>query len=148
MIATLILISQISGVTLAAILNTAWESIAVAAIIWLSAWIVRTFFQGGAFDAAAARVVTSVQQFALLRVPFAILFVVAGRLAIAISATTIMIRASLIAVAATAVGDLVLARALGIAGIPLAGALAHAIALASLVWLLYRREPRLFRALG
>jgi len=121
---------------------------AVAAIIWLSAWIVRTFFQGGAFDAAAARVVTSVQQFALLRVPFAILFVVAGRLAIAISATTIMIRASLIAVAATAVGDLVLARALGIAGIPLAGALAHAIALASLVWLLYRREPRLFRALG
>jgi len=34
MIATLILISQISGVTLAAILNTAWESIAVAAIIW------------------------------------------------------------------------------------------------------------------
>jgi peptidoglycan biosynthesis protein MviN/MurJ (putative lipid II flippase) len=59
-----------------------------------------------------------------------------------------MIRASLIAVAATAVGDLVLARAMGIAGIPLAGALANAIALASLVWLLYRREPRLFRALG
>jgi Na+-driven multidrug efflux pump len=49
-------------------------------------------------------------------------------------------------VAATGVGDLILSRTLGIAGIPLAGAFAHAIALASLVYFLYRREPRLFRA--
>jgi putative peptidoglycan lipid II flippase len=118
---------------------------AVAVIIWLSAAIVRTFYQGGAFDASATRVVTSVQQFALLQVPFAILFVVAGRLAVAVSATAVMIRASLITVAATAVGDLILARTMGIAGIPLAGALAHAIALTSLVSFLYRREPRLFR---
>jgi putative peptidoglycan lipid II flippase len=116
-----------------------------AAIIWLSAPIVRTFFEGGAFDASAARVVTSVQQFALLQVPFAILFVVAGRLAVAMSATAVMIRASLLTVAATVVGDLILARTMGIAGIPLAGALAHAIALASLIYFLYRREPRLFR---
>ena len=116
----------------------------VAAIISLSAPIVRTFFEGGAFDASAAKVVTSVQQYALLQVPFSILFVVAGRLAVAISATSIMIRASLITVAATAVGDIVLARMMGIAGIPLAGALAHAIALASLFYFLYRREPRLF----
>jgi putative peptidoglycan lipid II flippase len=118
---------------------------AVAAIIWLSAPLVRTFFEGGAFDSSATRVVTSVQQFALLQVPFAILFVVAGRLAVAISATAVMIRASLLTVAATAVGDVILARTMGIAGIPLAGALAHAIALASLVYLLYNREPRLFR---
>jgi putative peptidoglycan lipid II flippase len=118
---------------------------AVAAIIWLSAAIVRTFYQGGAFDASATHVVTSVQQFALLQVPFAILLVVAGRLAVAVSATTVMIRASLITVAATVVGDLVLARTMGLAGIPLAGAAAHAIALASLVYFLYRREPRLFR---
>ncbi len=116
-----------------------------AAMIWLSAPIVRTFFEGGAFDASATRVVTGVQQFALLQVPFAILFVVAGRLAVALSATALMIRASLITLAATTVGDLVLARAMGIAGIPLAGALSHALALVSLVYLLYRREPRLFR---
>jgi Na+-driven multidrug efflux pump len=90
-------------------------------------------------------VVTRVQQFALLQMPFAILFVIAGRLAVAISATAVMIRASLLTVAATAVGDLILSRTMGIAGIPLAGALAHAIALASLVYFLYRREPRLFR---
>jgi len=118
--------------------------LAAAAIIWLSGPIVRTFYQGGAFDASAARVVTRVQQFALLQVPFAILFVVAGRLAVAISATAVMIRASLLTVAATALGDLTLARTMGIAGIPLAGALAHAITLASLVYFLYRREPRLF----
>jgi putative peptidoglycan lipid II flippase len=118
---------------------------AVAAIVWLSAPIVRTFYQGGAFDGSATHVVTSVQQFALLQVPFAILLVVAGRLAVAVSATAVMIRASLITVAATIVGDLVLARTMGIAGIPLAGAVAHAIALASLVYFLYRREPRLFR---
>jgi Na+-driven multidrug efflux pump len=56
-----------------------------------------------------------------------------------------MIRASLITLGATALGDLFFARVRGIAGIPLAGALAHAIALASLVYFLYRREPRLFR---
>jgi putative peptidoglycan lipid II flippase len=116
-----------------------------ALMIWLSSLIVRTFFEGGAFDASATRVVTSVQQFALLQVPFAILFMVAGRLAVAVSATALMIRASLITLAATVLGDLFLARLMGIAGIPLAGALAHAIALASLVYFLYRREPRLFR---
>ena len=118
---------------------------AMAAIIWLSGPIVRMFYEGGAFDASATRVVTRVQQFALLQVPFAILFVVAGRLAVAISATAVIIRASLLAVAATGIGDLILSRTLGIAGIPLAGACAHAIALASLVCFLYRREPRLFR---
>jgi putative peptidoglycan lipid II flippase len=121
---------------------------AVAAIVWLSAPIVRTFFEGGAFDASATRVVTSVQQFALLQVPFAILFVVVGRLAVAISATAVLIRASLFTVAATIVGDLLLARTMGIAGIPLAGALAQAMALISLVYFLYRREPRLFLGAG
>jgi len=117
---------------------------AVGAIIWLSGAIVRTFYQGGAFDASAARVVTTVQQFALLQVPFAILFVVAGRLAVAISETALMIRASLLTLGATVVGDLILSRTIGIAGIPLADALAHAIAIASLAYFLYRREPRLF----
>lgn len=119
-----------------------------AAIIWLSGPIVRMFYEGGAFGPSATRMVTNVQQFALLQVPFAILFVVAGRLAVAISATAVMIRASLLTVAATGIGDLILSRTLGIAGIPLAGAFAHAIALASLVYFLYRREPRLFRAYG
>jgi Na+-driven multidrug efflux pump len=86
-----------------------------------------------------------VQRFALLQVPFVILLVLAGRLAVAVSATVVMIRASLITVTATVVGDLVLARTMGIAGIPVAGAVAHALALASLVYFLYRREPRLFR---
>jgi peptidoglycan biosynthesis protein MviN/MurJ (putative lipid II flippase) len=109
---------------------------------------VRTFFEGGAFDSSATRVVTGVQKFSVLQVPFAILLVVAGRLAVAVSATAVMVRASLITVAATAVGDLLLSRGMGIAGIPLAGALAHALALASLVYFLYRREPRLFRAVS
>jgi len=117
-----------------------------AAIIWLSGPIVRMFYEGGAFGPSATLMVTKVQQFALLQVPFAILFVLAARLAVAISATVVMIRASLLSVAATGVGDLILSRTLGIAGIPLAGAFAHAIALASLVYFLYRREPRLFRA--
>ncbi|MCU1339986.1 MAG: mviN [Bryobacterales bacterium] len=118
---------------------------AVAVIIWLSGPIVRMFFEGGAFDSSATRVVTGVQQFSLLQVPFAILLVVVGRLAVAVSATTVMVRASLITVAATAAGDLLFSRWMGIAGIPLAGALAHAIALGSLVYFLYRSEPRLFQ---
>jgi hypothetical protein len=38
-----------------------------------------------------------------------------------------------------------LARWAGIAGIPMAGVLAHALALAGLVYGLNRRQPRLFR---
>ncbi len=121
---------------------------AVAGIIWLSGPIVRTFFEGGAFDASAASLVTTVQQYSLLQVPFAVLFVVAGRLAVAISATALMIRASLVTVAATIAGDLLLARMIGIAGIPLAGTAAHAFALVSLFYFLYRREPLLFRQPG
>jgi putative peptidoglycan lipid II flippase len=117
----------------------------VAATAWLSGPIVRTFFEGGAFDASATRIVTSVQQWSLLQVPFAILFVVAGRLAVAVSETTVLIRAALITVLATLAGDLLLARWMGIAGIPMAGVLAHALALSGLVYGLYRREPRLFR---
>ncbi|HSP66470.1 MAG TPA: lipid II flippase MurJ [Bryobacteraceae bacterium] len=117
----------------------------VAGTAWLSGPIVRTFFEGGAFDASATRIVTSVQQWSLLQVPFAILFVVAGRLAVAVSETTVLIRAALITVLATLAGDLLLARWVGIAGIPMAGVLAHALALSALVYGLYRREPRLFR---
>jgi Na+-driven multidrug efflux pump len=78
-------------------------------------------------------------------VPFAILFVVAGRLAVAVSETSVLIRAALITVIATLAGDLLLARWMGIAGIPMAGVLAHALALCGLIYGLYRREPRLFR---
>ena len=117
----------------------------IAATAWLSSPIVRTFYEGGAFDASATLVVTSVQQWALLQVPFAILFVVAGRLAVAVSETSVLIRAALITVIATLAGDLLLARWFGIAGIPMAGLLAHALALLGLLYGLYRREPRLFR---
>jgi putative peptidoglycan lipid II flippase len=120
----------------------------VAVTAWLSAPIVRTFFEGGAFDASATRVVAGVQQWALLQVPFAILFVVAGRLAVAVSETGVLIRAALITVLATVAGDFLLARWWGIAGIPMAGVLAHALALASLIYFLYRREPRLFKVAG
>jgi putative peptidoglycan lipid II flippase len=117
----------------------------IAATAWLSGPIVRTFYEGGAFDASATLIVTSVQQWALLQVPFVILFVVAGRLAVAVSETSVLIRAALITVIATLAGDLLLARWFGIAGIPMAGLLAHALALSGLLYGLYRREPRLFR---
>jgi putative peptidoglycan lipid II flippase len=117
----------------------------IAGMVWLSGPIVRTFFEGGAFDASATRVVAGIQPWALLQVPFAILFVVAGRLALAISETGVLIRAAVITVLATTAGDFIFARWMGIQGIPMAGVLAHALALATLVYLLYRREPRLFR---
>lgn len=117
----------------------------VAVAAWLSGPIVHTFFEGGAFDASAGKIVTTVQQWSLLQVPFAILFVVLGRLTVAVSETTVLIHAALITVLATLAGDLFLARWAGIAGIPMAGVLAHALALAGLVYGLNRRQPRLFR---
>jgi putative peptidoglycan lipid II flippase len=109
---------------------------------------VRLYLERGAFDAAETVPVAVVQQWALLQVPVAMLAILAVRLANALSANALVLRAGAAAFAVNAAADLVLSRLMGVAGIALAGALAQAVLLAGLAAMLYRREPRLFRAGG
>ena len=112
-------------------------------LIVFSEPLVRAFLQHGAFGASATSVVVHIQQFALLQVPVVIVLALAMRLATALSANTLLIGVAVGAFAANVTGDILLARWIGTAGIPLATATMQVVALVVLLVLLFRREPRL-----
>lgn len=103
-----------------------------AALMATSRQAVRLYLERGAFDAEETVPVAVVQQWALLQVPLAMLTTMAVRLANALSANTLVLRAGAAALAVNAAADLALSRLMGVAGIALAGALAQAVLLASL----------------
>ncbi|HEX5431450.1 MAG TPA: lipid II flippase MurJ [Bryobacteraceae bacterium] len=127
-----------SGATLLAVLPL------TAALAASSPWLVRIFFQHGAFRATG--LVTGIQRFSLLQIPFAMLLVFLTRLATALSRNALLVRMGAAALAADIVLDLVFSRWLGVAGIALATAAVQAISLLVLVSLLCRHEPKLARA--
>ena len=112
-------------------------------LIALSGFLVRTFFEHGAFQAGASELVTQVQRFSLMQAPFAMLLAIATRLTAALSANALLIRMGLAALVADVALDLLFSRWWGVAGIALATPAVQAISLAVLVWLLARREPGL-----
>lgn len=115
------------------------------ALIWWSGDVVRVTFQRGEFGPAEALVVTEIQKFSLLIVPFAVLLLIAQRLATALSATPLILQAGVAAMCTNIAGDLLLPRWMGVKGVALASCSAYAVYLAGLLFLLYRHEPRLFR---
>jgi Na+-driven multidrug efflux pump len=89
--------------------------------------------------------VAGIQRFALLIVPFAVMLLIAQRLATALSATGLILRAGVVAMVANIAGDFLLPRWFGVSGVALASCCGHAVYLLGLLWLLYAKEPRLFR---
>lgn len=116
---------------------------ATALLIYYSEPIVRVLFERGAFGADATSVVATVQRYALTQVPFALALALVVRLAAALEATSLLARVAIAGFIANLVGDIVLARWMGIAGIALATAVVQAVSVAALVYLLVQREPRL-----
>jgi putative peptidoglycan lipid II flippase len=116
----------------------------VAFTVW-SGVIVRLTFQRGEFGPAEAVLVTGIQRFALILVPFAVVLFIAQRLATALSATGLILRAGIVAMLANIAGDFLLPRWFGVSGVALASCIGHVVYLFGLLWLLYLKEPRLFR---
>jgi putative peptidoglycan lipid II flippase len=117
-----------------------------AVLIVFSGPLVRAFFQHGAFEASAARLVAEVQRFAMLQVPIAILLAIATRLTSALSANRLLVWMGAAALIADVILDVVFSRWLGVAGIALASPAVAAVSLCVLVLLLRRHEPRVFQA--
>ena len=115
----------------------------IAFIVW-SDVIVRVTYQHGEFGPAESQVVTGIQQLSLLLVPFAVMLLIAQRLATALSATGLILRAGIVATVVNIAGDLVLPSWLGVRGVALASCFGHAVYLFALLLLLYAKEPRLF----
>ena len=105
--------------------------------------LVRVLFERGAFDSSATAVVSKVQTYALLQVPFSLSLALLIRLCAAVQASSLMARVAVIGFMANAVGNVVLSRWLGLAGIALSTAIVQAVSLVVLAVLLPRRERRL-----
>jgi putative peptidoglycan lipid II flippase len=121
--------------------------VTAAFIVW-SGEIVRVTFQRGEFGPAEAAVVTGIQRFSLLIVPFAVMLLIAQRLATALSATGLILRAGVAAMVVNIAGDFLLPRWFGVSGVALASCAGYAVYVVGLVWLLWMKEPRLFRRAG
>lgn len=117
----------------------------VALLVWWTPELVRLVFQHGAFDSQDAAMVSGIQYFSLMQVPFAVCLMIAQRLATALSATPLILRAGAAAVIVNVAGDLLLPRWMGVRGIALASGSGVVVYLIVLAALLYAREPRLFR---
>ena len=118
--------------------------VTLAFIVW-SDWVVRVTFQRGEFGPAEALLVAGIQRYSLLLVPFAVVLFIAQRLATALSATGLILRAGVVAMVVNIGGDFLLPRWLGVAGVALASCIGHVVYLAVLLRLLHGKEPRLFR---
>lgn len=114
------------------------------ALVVCSGPIVRALYEHGAFQAAAAQVVTQVQRFALLQAPFAMLLAIATRLTSALSANRLLVSMGATALIADIVLDVVFSRWMGVAGIALATPCVQCVSLCVLVVLLRRHEPKVF----
>lgn len=113
-------------------------------LVWFSEPIVRLFFQGGAFDAETTRLVARIQQFALFETPVGILAALAGRMATAVGASSLLAKAGAAALTANTISDWALSRTFGITGIALGSPISQFLGLIVLVVMLHYREPRLF----
>lgn len=102
--------------------------------------IVRIVLQHGAFSAASTEVVSSVQRYALLQVPFGLALALLIRLAAAVQRSSILGRIAVLGFVVNLVCDVLFARWLGVAGLALATAVAQAVSLAALSWALFSRK--------
>ena len=106
---------------------------------WFSEPLVRLFFQRGAFTAAQTRVVATVQSYSMAQIPFAVMVAMAVKLASSLKANRLMLETAALSLVVSVVADYLLMQWLGVAGIPLAGAVVHCASLAYLTIALSRR---------
>jgi putative peptidoglycan lipid II flippase len=108
-----------------------------------SGWIVRVLFERGAFTAADTQVVTAIQRYAALQIPFAVLGVLILRVLSSVKANHFVMWSAGISLLATILFDYEFARHWGLAGIALARGAVAAVSLCYLGAILVRVLRRL-----
>jgi len=120
---------------------------ATGLLVFCAEPMVRIVLERGAFDRAATQTVSAILQYSLLQLPFAALFALGSRLAIACGASGVLARVALAACIVNVAGDVLLARWMGLPGIALAATITQCAALVYLTFELRRKEPRLLATL-
>ena len=113
-----------------------------AAMMWWSGEAVRVTFEYGQFGPRDTELVSAIQRYALLQVPFVVVLMVTQRLATALAESRLVLRAGVAAVIANVAGDLLLPRWMGVSGVALASSLGQCVFLAVLLLLLRRVTRR------
>ena len=113
----------------------------VALLILFSEPMVRLFFERGRFTGAATELVTRIQRFSLLQIPAAMVMALALRLVSSMKANRLLARVAAFYAVLNLALDFVLARTLGVAGIPLSTAIVQFAALLYLLRLMSTRLP-------
>jgi putative peptidoglycan lipid II flippase len=116
----------------------------VAILMLFSEPMVRLFFERGQFTGAATEVVTRVQRFSLLQIPAAMVMALALRLVSSMKANRLLVRVAAFYAISNLALDVLLARAIGVAGIPLSTAIVQFAALLYLLRLMSTRLPASF----
>src|SRR6185295_9905069 len=114
---------------------------AIAVLTYFSEPIVRILFQRGAFGESATHLVSTVQNWSLLQVPFAVFLALGIRITSGLRANRILYSVAALNLGLTLVLDALMMRWQGVAGIPLAGAvvrLVSALYLSCKIYDLYR----------
>lgn len=123
------------------ILSIAATLPATAALVYFSGPLVRLFFERGAFTSVDTKVVTLVQAFSLLQIPFSVLLALLVRVVSSLKKNWLLLNVALVSLAANIVFDLLLMRSYGVAGIALSTTAVHAIAVAYVAVLIFRSAP-------
>ncbi len=110
------------------ILSIAVTLPATAMLVYFSEPLVRLFFERGAFTSVDTKVVTLVQAFSLLQIPFSVLLALLVRVVSSLKKNWLLLNVALVSLIANVVFDLVLMRTYGVAGIALSTTAVHAIA--------------------
>ncbi len=114
---------------------------AIVVLMFISEPLARLFFQRGNFTGMATGVVATVQRFALLQIPFAMLMALVVRLISSMKMNNLLPGAAIVAATLNLGLDLVLIRWMGVAGIALGSAIAQAASLVYLGWSIRTRLP-------
>ena len=98
-------------------------------LIAFSEPLVRLYLQHGAFSAESTSAVAHVQRFSLVQIPMAVTLALLMRLTASLHANKLLVRVALAGLITNAVGDAILMRFLGAAGIALSDSIAAAVTL-------------------
>jgi len=110
----------------------------IVLLVWWSDELVRMLFERGAFGEADARLVSDVQVFFLLQIPFYLLGIMGVRLVSALSLNRALVMVALVNFIVNIIGNLVLSKLFGVAGIALSTSLVYFLSFSLIYWYLNR----------
>jgi putative peptidoglycan lipid II flippase len=112
---------------------------AVAALAFFTEPLIRLLFERGAFTPETTIAVSRVQLWLLPQIPFYVLAMLGARVLSALDGNAVVLRIAAINLAMNVLGNYVLMRWYGVAGIAMSTSLMHVVAMLVTLWAIRRK---------